>query len=175
VYKRTDPTGNFADIGRFHTKFGLPSVTQDGPGPRQMAADLLQFRLNFLLEEIGELIEACGGKLEISDIVVAGSRSVTATIPEDYQVDSVEAFDALLDLVVVAMGTAHLFGFPWEDGWDVVQSATMQKVRAAKDGSNSKRGSGWDIVKPEGWMPPNKALALLLMTKGFDITREKVK
>jgi len=31
----------------------------------------------------------------------------------------------------------------------------MKKVRAATDGSDSKRGSSLDVVKPEGWIAPD--------------------
>jgi predicted HAD superfamily Cof-like phosphohydrolase len=63
--------------------------------------------------------------------------------------------DALIDLVYVAMGTAHLLGLPWEALWNEVQIANMRKVRAAADASDSKRGSAFDVVKPPGWQPPN--------------------
>lgn len=31
----------------------------------------------------------------------------------------------------------------------------MSKVRAQKDGSDSARGSSFDVVKPEGWVAPD--------------------
>ncbi len=74
--------------------------------------------------------------------------------------DHAQMFDALLDLVYVAMGTAHLLGYPWQAGWEAVQAANMAKVRAAADGSDSKRGSSYDVVKPLGWLPPD-ILAIL--------------
>ena len=74
-------------------------------------------------------------------------------------------FDALIDLVYVALGTAHILNLPWEAGWDQVQRANMAKVRAAKDGSDSKRGSGWDVVKPDGWRAPD--LEAVLQSMGW--------
>lgn len=122
---------NFTDVGRFHEKFGLDNTTFRDVGPREWDKDLMEFRLKFLREELDEFIE---GKNEQ---------------------DVVKMFDALLDLVYVAMGTAHLLGLPWEAGWSLVQQANMAKVRAAADGSDSKRGSAFDVVKPEGWEPPD--------------------
>lgn len=123
----SDKTTNFSDVGDFHRKFGLPVF--DGY-EHDVPADLLEFRESFLREELDEF-----------------SRGVAAG-------DPVQMFDALLDLVYVAMGTAHVMGFPWQEGWDEVQRSNMEKVRAQPDGSDSKRLSAYDVVKPEGWEGP---------------------
>jgi hypothetical protein len=65
----------------------------------------------------------------------------------------------------VVFGTAHLNGYPWQEGWDLVQQANITKERAAADGSNSKRGSSFDVVKPEGWTAPD--INGLLLKKGW--------
>lgn len=124
-------SSNFTDVGIFHRKFGLYSVNTQGIGPREVSPELVQFRINFMQEELDEFKEAYETK------------------------DYAKLADALVDLVYVAMGTAHLFGFPWGRIWNSVQKANMAKRRALKDGSDSARGSQWDIVKPEGWTPPN--------------------
>ena len=124
---------NFDDVGDFHEKFGLDSVTHHDAGPREVPDDLLEFRLKFLREELDEF-----------EIAIADR-------------DAPAMFDALIDLVYVALGTAQLCGFPWQDGWDEVQRSNMSKVRAAPDGSDSARRSAWDVVKPPGWVPPNIA------------------
>lgn len=118
---------NFGDVGRFHRKFDLPVSYST---PRAVDKDLLEFRTKFMQEELDEFAAA-----------------KTAA----------DQFDALLDLVYVAMGTAHMMGFPWEAGWARVQQANMAKVRASADASDSKRGSSWDVVKPEGWLAPDIA------------------
>lgn len=122
---------NFSDVGDFHEKFGLRRSDKGDNEIQEIDEDLLKFRLKFLWEELDEF--EAGLKVE----------------------DHAQMFDALLDLVYVAMGTAHLLGYPWQDGWNAVQHANMQKVRAAKDGSDSKRGSSFDVVKPEGWTAPD--------------------
>ena len=132
---RTSKRSNFDDVGDFHEKFDLPNVTHASvAGPMDMPADLLDFRLKFLKEELQEFSTA------MSDGDEAG------------------AFDALIDLVYVAMGTAHLLGFPWQQGWDLVQAANMAKVRAASaehSAANTGRGHASDVVKPDGWQPPD--------------------
>ena len=73
--------------------------------------------------------------------------------------------DALVDLVYVALGTAHLHGFPWAALFAEVQRANMTKERAKPDGSDSARGSSFDVVKPEGWRGP--AMVEVLMRAGW--------
>lgn len=113
---------NFDDVKSFHARFG---IDYSGP-PRQLPSEW-DWRRKFLDEELAEYDEA----------VKSG--------------DLAKQFDALLDLVYVAMGTAVLQGFPWHGGWAEVQRANMAK-RKAEPGEG--RGSG-DIRKPEGWRPPD--------------------
>lgn len=123
---------DFSDVGDFHRRFALhASDRSPGPTGAEHDEELMRFRIGFLHEELKEFIEA----LEKGDLA--------------------EAFDALIDLNYVSLGTAHLLGFPWEDGWAAVQAANMAKQRAASDGSDSARGSSFDVVKPPGWTPPD--------------------
>lgn len=133
---------NFDDVGDFHERFGLDSVTHHGSGPRYVPVDLTDFRIAFMREEITEFEDA-----------------VT-------EQDAAKMFDALLDLVYVALGTAQLCGFPWQEGWDAVQRANMSKRRARPDGADSTRHSSWDVVKPPGWTPP--AIDKILTVSGFN-------
>jgi len=129
---RTVPRrSNFDAVGDFHEKFGLPNTTHHKPFPHLLNIEAVAFRLKFLHEELEELEAA------VTD----------GNLPE--------IADALVDLVYVALGTAHLYGLPWQDLFDEVQYANMQKERAASDGSNSKRGSSLDVIKPPGWEPPD--------------------
>lgn len=121
----------FDDVGRFHKKFNLPEVYSTRFGPKEVTPELMDFRIKFLQEELDEFKEG------------------------NDETDHAKMFDALIDLVYVALGTAHLLGYPWIYGWEAVQDANMAKVRAKADGSNSARGSSYDVVKPEGWVPPD--------------------
>lgn len=95
--------------------------------PRMLDEKTSSFRAGFIEEELDEYILA----------------------------DTMEdKFDALIDLVYVALGTAYLHGFNFEEGWNRVHSANMKKVRATQ-ADQSKRGSSQDVVKPEGWEPPD--------------------
>jgi dCMP deaminase len=122
----------FRDVGEFNRKFDLP-MCGDGP-PTLLDEDLLLFRTKFMVEELQEFRDACS----------------SGNLPE--------AADALVDLVYVALGTAHMMRVPFDECWIEVQRANMQKVRA--NGANdpkSKRKHQLDVVKPEGWQPPDLA------------------
>lgn len=95
-------------------------------GPRDLPDDLRDFRIQFMYEELKEY---CDAKTR-----------------ED-------ALDALVDLVYVAVGTAYLHGFNFNEAFRRVQNANLAKVRA-ESADDSKRGSSYDVVKPEGWLPP---------------------
>lgn len=127
---------NFCDVGDFHEKFDLPFVESNtlinlpGPTGNEHNAELMQFRIKFMHEELHEFEEGFA----------------------DADIDQMA--DALVDLAYVVFGTAQMLGLPWQELWDDVQRANMTKERAAADGSNSKRGSSFDVVKPEGWVGP---------------------
>ena len=123
---------NYRDVGDFHEKFGLHNVRgSQGLGPQEVPDELMEFRVKFMREELQEFVDGF-------DI---GDQAMMA--------------DALIDLVYVVMGTAHLMGLPWQELWNEVQRANMTKQRAKADGSDSARGSSFDVVKPPGWTPPD--------------------
>lgn len=127
----------FEMVRGFHEKFGLPTAAHPGKSrhwspPRMVDHDTFLFRLQFLQEELNELLK-------------------------DYRAGDLPGVaDALADLVYVALGTAHMFGIPLDHVFQEVQRANMQKERASGSGdARSKRGSALDVVKPAGWTPPN--------------------
>ena len=126
---------DFEDVGQFHHQFGLPSVIHDG-GPKpavegEALDEIMKLRKERMIEELQEFFDAHD----------AG--------------DHVEMADALVDLVYVVMGTAHVLGYPWEAIWQEVHAANMRKIRAPKDGAGSRYGNGYDVIKPPGWVGPD--------------------
>ncbi len=65
-----------------------------------------------------------------------------------------DAVDALVDLVVFAVGTLVSFGVPVEEAWARVHRANMAKVRGVKPERPNPFGLP-DLVKPAGWVPPD--------------------
>lgn len=138
----------FDDVGRFHRRFDLPVSRWCGasiPGARDpypyrvpgiVDNATFLFRYQFLLEELGELLAA------------HRARDLPAIA------------DALVDLVYVALGTAHYYGLPFDALFDAVQRTNLNKVKPRVD-AESKRGSArLDVVKPPGWRPPDLAVVL---------------
>lgn len=115
------------DVHSFHRKFSVPMATQ----PSLLDESTLAFRTKFLYEELVEF-ESSAQAADLDGMA-----------------------DALVDLVYVALGTALIMGLPWDQLWDRVQAANMAKRLAKPDGSDSKRGSPLDVVKPEGWTAPD--------------------
>src|SRR5574337_947878 len=135
-------------VQMFHLKFGLPDGNADTliTGTAE-GAEAAEYRVKFLQEELDELVEA------IND----GDR--------------VKAFDALIDLVYVAHGTALFMGVSpgkWAAGMEAVHAANMQKERAQKKG-DSKRGSTFDVIKPRGWTGPEAKLTGNLASKAVSL------
>ena len=133
----------FRDIAAFHKKFELEPTTDPG---HRLPDDLLKFRINCLKEEVQEYCDAVG-----YEVHNPGGESFSTVDPERF--DAAAAFDALIDLAYFCLGTAYVHRFPFDEGWARVQEANMAKVRTKRP-EDSKRGSGWDVTKPEGWTPP---------------------
>ncbi|KKN88180.1 hypothetical protein LCGC14_0252520 [marine sediment metagenome] len=116
---------NFDSIYRMHQHHRLPIET----GPTFLSTTDQLFRSGFMREELLEFDAAC------------------------QRDDLPEAADALIDLVVVAMGTAVMMGLPWHALWADVQRANMSKERVVSE----RAYGGFDLGKPEGWEPPRSA------------------
>jgi predicted HAD superfamily Cof-like phosphohydrolase len=114
------------DVDDFHAKFDL---FYEGSA-RVLPEELANFRKAFLKEELLEYLNA------------------------DAVDDKAGMLDALVDLVYVAVGTAHYHGFDFKEAWRRVHAANMKKVRATSV-TQTKRGTLFDIVKPPGWVAPD--------------------
>ena len=94
---------------------------------RSKLAEYLQFRVNFLQEELDELKHS-----DNADDVV----------------------DALIDLCVVAIGTLDAFDVNAYTAWDRVHKANMNKQVGVKESRPNPLGLP-DLIKPEGWTAPS--------------------
>lgn len=138
---RVPVTSDSNDVRLFQEKFDVPMAPM--PSFLDLSAEI--FRHKFMQEELDEFFKACQ------------ERNLE------------EAADALVDLVYVVHGTALMMGLPWQQLWDEVQRANMTKERAKADGSNSKRSSSLDVVKPPGWQKPNHTPVLQLRAGAYRI------
>ena len=133
------------DVADFHEKFQL----EYNGKPRVLPFDLGKFRLDFNQEELDEWKDFAGKGL----MAVAQEPVDAADVTHCLEMQ----LDAHVDQLYVLLGTVYLQGLMpvFEEAWRRVHAANMAKVRALRDGSDSKRGSAYDVVKPEGWIAPD--------------------
>lgn len=123
----------YEDVGEFHQKFKLPLAKIKG-GERRcqlLGVHDYSYRSDFLREELAEFHESWA------------------------KADLAGCADALVDLVWVALGTAHYMGLPFDALWAEVKRANMAKVLRTDGDVTHKRGAVETIRKPEGWEPPD--------------------
>lgn len=121
------PKTNFEMVGDFFEKFDLPTYSA-ATKPHAIRDEDFQFRFQHILEEMTELIQ--------------GHRTG----------DVVEVADAIADIVYLAYGLGHMHSIPVDAVFAEVHRSNMLKVRS--DGTGARK-SKIDIVKPDGWKPPN--------------------
>ncbi len=138
-YQHFDPV---ADIADFHRKFGLEYTGW----PRTLPRDLADFRIKFMDEELNEYAQ--------SNAAAIMEHSMQKADLANYTFHLEKMLDALVDEVYVVLGTSYLHGFDFREAWRRVHAANMRKVRAER-AEDSKRGSTFDVIKPEGWEPPD--------------------
>lgn len=115
----------WGDVIAFHKKFNL---NYDGP-PRLLEPSLEKFRRNFMAEEHKEFNAAT---------------------------DDNQRLDAICDYIYVALGYCHLRGWNFAEAWRRVQEKNMTKRPAtAEDVAAGKTRHTSDILKPDGWTPPD--------------------
>jgi len=126
------------DIAEMHTKYGFNEVFRS-LSPDKLKA-LLKFRLDFLKEELTEAYEAKSA----DDIV-----------------------DAMIDLIVVAIGTLNAYDVNPNIAWNRVHKANMAKEVGIKAGRPNPLGLP-DLVKPPGWTAPTHVDNVGLLEKIYD-------
>lgn len=144
----SNPNEMFQDIRDFHLKFDLKYNGK----PRHLPGDLDSFRTMFMAEELAEYVT--GDKTIQNDIVLAVQRGVNIRLL-DTPPGKEKQLDALVDLVYVALGTAYLHGFDFDEAWRRVHEANMAKVKVTKDTIGPRGEALHDVVKPPGWTAPD--------------------
>jgi len=113
------------DMRQMHEKYGVHEVVKTFD--EEKLKKFLEFRVNFLQEELDELKDA-----KNADDVV----------------------DALIDLCVIAIGTLDLYGVHAHEAWNRVWIANMNKEIGVKESRPNPLGLP-DLVKPKGWTAPH--------------------
>ena len=67
--------------------------------------------------------------------------------------DQVETLDALIDILVVTIGTIHSMGADGEGAWKEVMMTNFAKID--RDTGKVRKREDGKVLKPTGWVPPN--------------------
>ena len=135
------------DIAEMHTKFGVNPIIRELPAEKLKT--FLKFRIDFLQEELDEMIDA--------------SANPYYSKPESRADDIV---DALIDLCVVAIGTLNAFDVDADEAWNRVHAKNMEKNPGVNANRKNELGLP-DLVKPENWQPPSHSDNVGLLSKIF--------
>ena len=134
-------------VRRFHHVYGLP-VQTDGASLERESLDM---RMSLIAEEFAELVGAVYGQAARTEVESSYRRAVAA---DDGARDTVEAADALADLVYVIYGMALETGIDLAAVLAEVQRSNMSKLGA--DGRPVYREDG-KVLKGPGYFPPDVA------------------
>jgi predicted HAD superfamily Cof-like phosphohydrolase len=67
--------------------------------------------------------------------------------------DQVETLDALIDILVVTIGSIHSMGSDAEGAWKEVMKTNFAKID--KDTGKVRKREDGKVLKPTGWVPPD--------------------
>ena len=132
-------------VRRFHHVYGLP-VQTDGASLERESLDM---RMSLIAEEFSELVGAVYGQAARAEIESSYRRAVAA---DDGARNTVEAADALADLIYVIYGMALETGIDLASVLAEVQRSNMSKLGA--DGKPVYREDG-KVLKGPDYFPPN--------------------
>ena len=119
------------DMSTMHFKYGVHEWLRKNGENKELMNKYLEFRVNFLQEELDETRAA-------------------ALIDKDPE----EIVDGLIDLCVIAIGTLDAFGVDAHKAWNEVLKANMAKEVGVKETRPNPLGLP-DLIKPEGWTAPS--------------------
>jgi len=131
-------------VKEFHRVFRHPA----GEHLTQLSVSLRKLRLNLILEEVQELIEASGFE---------ATADFTARHVEGTMQDSIEMADALGDIAYVVYGMAVVMGIDLDRVIEEIHLSNMSKL--GEDGKPILREDG-KILKGPSYERPNIAKAL---------------
>ncbi|MBM9433321.1 GNAT family N-acetyltransferase [Flaviflexus equikiangi] len=141
VWNPRDPE---ALVREFHETYGMP-IAQDGP---EVDRDRTGMRMALIAEEFHELVTAVYGPAAGKIVAQAYEDALEA---DDGSRDTVEAADALADLVYVIYGMALETGIPLDRVLREVQAANLSKLGA--DGRPIYREDGKVLKGPDYFRP----------------------
>ncbi|HHW82794.1 MAG TPA: GNAT family N-acetyltransferase [Actinomycetales bacterium] len=137
-------------VRQFHSTYRLPVVT----GPANVDIERVHMRMGLIAEEFAELMGAVYGEDAEQAVLATVAQCVAA---DAHTRDTVEAADALADLIYVIYGMALETGIPLDAVLHEVQRSNMSKLGA--DGQPIYREDG-KVLKGPGFFDPDIAAVL---------------
>lgn len=137
---RDPKTLPFVDIAVMHEMFFGDIQDKVKTMSRRDKAELLKFRLRFIQEEMRETDDAN---------------------------TAAEFVDGLVDMMVVIVGTLHMFGVDGEKAWNEVYQANIMKEVGVKASRPNPFGFP-DLIKPEGWVGPDHTRNVGVLSEVFN-------
>lgn len=135
ILRKKKPPTMTEKVRQFHEQMGLETKGKTTDGA------LLNLRLDLVLEEMQELVEAAGFRSDDKLGIKLSEKP-----------DPVEMLDAMADLVYVTVGWAVSHGWDFEEAFRRVHASNMTKI--PKDGKIKYREDG-KVLKPDTFTPPD--------------------
>ncbi len=155
-----NPLSNMEKVAEFHEVFGHPTLSE----PQVPSAARVKLRLNLILEEVRELVEACvkNGISNNLHRAVIDIRNAMLLIhnakDQDFGPNLVKVADALTDILYVAYGAGLEFGVDLNKTFVEVHDSNMSKLGA--DGKPVYNEQTGKVLKGPNYRDPDLAKVL---------------
>jgi Uncharacterized protein conserved in bacteria len=133
-------------VAQFHDVYGMPNKVAEDSTP-SVDIDRIHLRMRLISEEFQELVEAVYGQRAGQQVSAA-----LEDLPDEDARDTVEAADALADMVYVIYGMALECGIDLDAVLAEVQRSNLSKLMP--DGSVKRRDDG-KILKGPNFSEPD--------------------
>jgi hypothetical protein len=140
MFKKIWQCGLIKDTRLLNEHFGVNQWIRSKKRTNEDLFKYLEFRIKFIEEELDELKNS---------------------------INEVETVDALIDIVVVALGTLDTFDIDIDKAWNEVFEANMNKEVGINPTRSNEDGLP-DLVKPKGWKEPDHSDNIGLLGKIYE-------
>lgn len=157
----------FQQVKEFHEAFGHPVVQAPAVPP----VDRSKLRLNIIIEEVKELVEAhvAGAHAtnlnRVVDMLNHSHKLINAALDHEFNVDLVATADALGDINYVVAGAGHEYGIQLDVVGDEIHASNMTKL--GEDGEPIYNEDG-KVMKGPNYRKPDIAGVLDLMSEAYE-------
>ncbi len=130
-------------------KFMTKAQQKCPPAPKVPRRKVRELRIKLIAEELMELCEASNVNLSLDTCADVCAVDANECMPRNKLKTLEGVYDAVIDLLVVVIGTGIAYGLELNDGWEEVHKTNM-----AKFGPGGRRRADGKWLKPPNWQPP---------------------